>query len=317
MFRSKALITGVLGQDGSYLAEFLLSIGYQVVGTTQNKLVNSQYCKYNSYSVIFLDLKDTQQVRNLILEFKPDEVYNFAAKSSSSQLFDHSIEISEINGLAPARFLEAIRELSPQTRFCQAGSSELFAGVTNSPQSEKTCFIPVNTYGVAKVLAANMISVFRNKYNIFATNAILYNHESPRRKLEYVTRRITHTVAEIAYGKCNKLIIGNLDSRRDWGFAGDYVRGMWMMLQSNKACDYIISSGKTHSVREFCDIAFSHVGLNYRNFIEIDSKWDRRVDLIELCGDSKKIRNELGWQPTINFEQLVKMMVDEDLRLMS
>lgn len=309
----KALITGLRGQDGSYLAELLLECGYEVVGTSHTAEHAGQWVFNGSIAQVrYLDLSDFSQVRDVIGELQPDEVYNLAARSSSAQLFDDPIATAEINGLAAVRFLEAIREVSPHTRFCQAASSELFAGTDISPQDESTPYRPINAYGAAKAFAANMVAAYRVRHGLFATTAILFNHESPRRGMDYVTRKITHAVAKIALGQTKELTLGSLDSHRDWGFAGDYARAMWLMLQQQTAEDFVIATGETHSVREFCELAFSHVGLNYLDFVRSDPQWARRAETIELRGNPTKIK-QLGWQSSVGFEGLVRMMVDADL----
>lgn len=309
----KALITGLRGQDGSYLAELLLECGYEVVGTSHTAEHAGQWVFNGSIArVRYLDLSDFSQVRDVIGELQPDEVYNLAARSSSAQLFDDPIATAEINGLAAVRFLEAIREVSPLTRFCQAASSEMFAGTDISPQDESTPYRPINAYGAAKTFAANMVAAYRARHGLFATTAILFNHESPRRGMDYVTRKITHAVAKIALGQAKELTLGSLDSHRDWGFAGDYAQAMWLMLQQQTAEDFVIATGETHSVRQFCEVAFSHVGLNYLDFVRIDPQWARRSETIELRGNPTKIK-QLGWQPSVGFEGLVRMMVDADL----
>lgn len=313
MHRRKALITGLRGQDGSYLAELLFKNDYEVVGATHNVEHGGRWVLNGSVAqLIHLDLSDFSQVLDVIGELQPDEVYNLAARSSSAQLFDDPIATAEINGLAAVRFLEAIREVSPLTRFCQAASSELFAGTDISPQDESTPYRPINAYGAAKTFAANMVAAYRSRHGLFATTAILFNHESSRRGMDYVTRKITHTVARIALGQAKELTLGSLDSRRDWGFAGDYARAMWLMLQQQTAEDFVIASGETHSVREFCEVAFSHAGLNYLDFVRIDPQWARRAETIELRGNPTKIK-QLGWRPSVGFQDLVRMMVDADL----
>jgi len=308
-----ALITGLRGQDGSYLAEHLIVQGYRVIGTSHVAGCNFRLPELGiEVEVEQLDLSSTQNVKRVIDKVRPDEVYNFAARSSSAQLFDDPIATAEINGLASVRFLEAIREVSPRTRFCQAASSELFAGTDISPQDESTPYRPINAYGAAKAFSANMVAAYRLRHGMFATTAILFNHESPRRGMDYVTRKITHTVAKIAFGLAEELTLGSLDSRRDWGFAGDYARAMWLILQQQTAEDFVIASGETHSVREFCQIAFSHVGLNYIDFVRIDPQWARRAETTELRGNPTKIK-QLGWRPNVGFENLVRMMVDADL----
>ena len=311
-----AVITGLRGQDGSYLAEYLLAKGYRVVGTSHAASCNFRLPELRvEVEVEQLDLSSTASVKHFIQKVRPDEVYNLAARSSSAQLFDDPIATAEINGLAAVRFLEAIREVSPLTRFCQAASSEMFAGVDISPQDESTPYRPINAYGAAKTFAANMVAAYRVRHRLFATTAILFNHESPRRGMDYVTRKITHTVAKIALGQEKDLTLGSLDSLRDWGNACDYARAMWLMLQQQTAEDFVIATGETHSVREFCEVAFSHVGLNYLDFVRIDPQWARRAETIELRGNSTKIK-QLGWQPSVGFADLVRLMVNADIDLL-
>jgi len=308
-----AIITGISGQDGTYLAELLLSKGYNIVGTTHGDACGHLLLRNGvKVEVEIINLRNGSEITKLIKRFQPNEVYNLAARASSSQLFDDPVATAEINGLAAVRFLEAIREVSPLTRFCQAASSEIFAGTDISPQEESTPYRPINAYGAAKTFAANMVAVYRARHGLFATTAILFNHESPRRGMDYVTRKITYTVAKIALGQAKELTLGSLDSHRDWGFAGDYARAMWLMLQQQTAEDFVIATGETHSVREFCEIAFSHVGLNYLDFVRIDPQWARRAETIKLRGNPTKIK-QIGWQPSVGFEGLVRMMVEADL----
>lgn len=309
-----ALITGVRGQDGPYLAELLLSKGYHVYGTSHTRpgAPHSPAVPIQ-VQVLYLDICKASEVLDIIEATRPDEVYNLAARSSSAQLFDGASATAEVNGLAAVHFLEAIRQVSPHTRFLQASSSEIFAGGNTSPQDEGAPFRPVNAYGAAKAYAANIVAVYRAHYGLFATTAILFNHESPRREINYVTRKITHTIAQIALGQAGLLTLGALDSRRDWGFAGDYVRAMWLMLQQPAPKDFVIATGETHSVREFCEIAFSHVGLDYRDFVRLDPLWVQRSESTELCGNAEKAQRLLGWQPRVSFVDLVRMMIDSDL----
>ena len=266
-----ALITGVRGQDGSYLAELLLTKGYHVYGTARTRSGAPHLPAVPLQGqVLYLDICNASEVLDIIEATRPDEVYNLAARSSSAQLFDDASATAEVNGLAAVHFLEAILQVSPHTRFLQASSSEIFTGGSTSPQDEGAPFRPVNAYGAAKAYAANIVAVYRAHHGLFATTAILFNHESPRRGINYVTRKITHTIAQIVLGQASLLTLGALDSRRDWGFAGDYVRAMWLMLQQPAPEDFVIATGETHSVREFCEIAFSHVGLDYRDFVRID-----------------------------------------------
>lgn len=311
-----ALITGVRGQDGSYLAEQLIAKGYKVIGTSHAcSQVYSLPIKGGAVSVLPLDLTSADEIRKLIGLIKPDEVYNLAARSSSAQLFDDPIATAEINGVAVVRFLEAIRELSPQTRFCQAASSEIFVGTNITPQDENTPYRPINAYGSAKSYAANIVASYRISHGLFAATAILFNHESPRRGIDYVTRKITHAVARISLGLADELVLGPLESRRDWGFADDYARAMWLMMQDTIPRDYVIATGKTHSIEEFCEIAFSYVKLDYRDYVRINHDWERRKEIVELCGNSEMIKRNLGWSPSIAFAELVCMMVDADIDL--
>ena len=310
----KAFITGVSGQDAFYLARSLVSKGYEVVGSTHTLNSSERVSAISKLiTVEYLNLSDTQQIKNCIKSHAPDEIYNLAARASSSQLFDDSIATAEINGLATTKFLEAIRQVSPHTRFCQASSSEIFAGTDLSPQDEGTPFQPINAYGAAKTYAANIVTAYRSRFGLHASTAILFNHESPLRGLDYVTRRITNTAAKIALGQAQELVLGNLESRRDWGFAGDYSHAMWLMLQQPQANDYVIATGVTHSVRDFCAIAFEHLGLDYRHFVRTDPYWERRPESVDLRGDASRARSQLGWQPTTDFSSLVKMMVDADM----
>lgn len=309
-----ALITGVRGQDGSYLAELLLAKGYHVYGTTHTRSgAPHPPAVPLQGQVLYLDICNGSEVLDIIEATRPDEVYNLAARSSSAQLFDDASATAEANGLAAVHFLEAILQVSPHTRFLQASSSEIFVGGSTSPQDEGVPFRPVNAYGAAKAYAANIVAVYRAHHGLFAATAILFNHESPRRGINYVTRKITHTIAQIALGQASLLTLGALDSRRDWGFAGDYVRAMWLMLQQPAPEDFVIATGETHSVREFCEIAFSHVGLDYRDFVRINPLWVQRSESTELCGNAAKAQRLLGWQPRVSFVDLVRMMIDSDL----
>jgi GDPmannose 4,6-dehydratase len=311
--RRMALITGIAGQDGSYLAEHLIAQGYQVVGTS-HRSDSASYIKISGVEIplMHLDLGDTSQIRSVLEKTMPAEVYNLAARSSSSQLFDDPIATAEINGLAVVRFLEAIHQISPATRFCQASSSEVFAKTSQSQQDETTPLHPRNAYGAAKVFAQNMAEAYRERHGLFVCSAILFNHESPRRGHEYVTRKVTRAAARIAAGLDDSLKLGNVESRRDWGFAGDYVRAMWLMLQQSMPEDFVIASGETHSVRELCQLAFSRVGLDYRDHLIVEPGLVRGGDNVELCGNPKKAMTQLGWRPSMSFEELVSMMVDAD-----
>jgi GDPmannose 4,6-dehydratase len=306
-----ALITGIHGQDGFYLAEILAAKGYHVLGTSHTS-AGTLKLGNNIIDVIKLDLTDSITIQELVESIRPDELYNMAARSSSSQLFDDPIETAEINGVAVVRFLEAIIQTSPHTRFCQAASSEIFAGTNSTPQNETSAITPINSYGAAKAYALHMVKMYREKHGLHASTAILFNHESPRRSEQYVTRKISKTVAIIEAGLTNSLELGNLEIRRDWGFAGDYANAMWKMLQINEGNDYIVATGEMHSIRDFCQIAFEYIGLNYLDHVKVVEMPERRVETVELRGDSFRAKQLLGWQPNINFSGLVKMMVDAD-----
>ena len=308
-----ALITGINGQDGSYLAEILIAQGYRVVGTTRSvDGVARVLLTGQEVPVVQLDLADARGIQQVLERFCPDEIYNLAARSSSSQLFDDPIATLEINGNTVVRFLEAIRQVCPATRFCQASSSEVFAKVRQSPQDETTPLRPRNAYGAAKVYAQNMVEAYRDRYGLFACSAILFNHESPRRGLDYVTRKVTSSVARIAAGFADSLTLSSLDSRRDWGFAGDYARAMSLMLRQTAPDDYVIATGITHSVRELCELAFAKAGLDYRNYVVIDNRLARGGETVELRGNSSKAMTQLDWRPSISFVELIGMMVDAD-----
>jgi len=314
-----ALITGVTGQDGSYMAELLLSKGYRVVGVVRDIKNFSGFPALrlaNNVELVSLDMLDQNRLIEVLKEYQPKEIYNFAAYSSGSGMFDNPVGIGEINGLAISRILEAIRTVDKSIRFCQASSSEMFGNAYNSPQSEGTPFRPRTPYGAAKLYAHSMIGIYRQHYGLFGCSAILFNHESPRRGLNFVTRKITHEAAKIKLGLSNKLYLGNLDSYRDWGFAGDYVRAMWMMLQHQTADDYVISTNETHSVRNLCEIVFNYLELNYNDYVQTNKEIYRPDENVQLVGDSTKIRTELNWSPEVEFEEMLSLMVDSDLELL-
>jgi len=306
-----ALVTGINGQDGSYLAELLLEKGYRVVGYVRDSASTSAVVP--GLHVVQGVLDDERRLREVIETFAPQEIYNLAARASSAHLFADPIRTAEINGLAVAKMLEVIRTTDPRIRFCQASSSEMFGHVSDAPQSERTPFRPRNPYGVAKLFAHGMVGTYRDSFGVFACSAILYNHESPRRSDHFVTRKITLAVARIQSGLQDRLYLGNLNAQRDWGFARDYTAAMWRMLQVSAPDDYVIATGESHSVREFCEIAFSHVGLDYRNFVSGDSDNSRREEPVPLVGDATKARTVLGWQPTQSFDRLVRTMVEADV----
>jgi len=312
-----ALITGASGQDGSYLTELLAEKGYEVLGTTHRPdMRRTARLAGRETPLVHLDLTDSRQIRVLIERVQPDEVYNLAARSSSAQLFDDPVATAEINGVAVVRLLDAIRHACPKARFCQASSSEVFGKATQVPQDETTPLRPRNAYGAAKVFAQNMVEAYRERFGLFACSAILFNHESPRRGPEYVTRKVSRAAARIASGQSEALTLGDLESRRDWGYAGDYVRAMWLMLQQAEAADYVIATGESHTVRELCDVAFARVGLDFRAHIGLEPGLSRGAESVELRGDYSKAARCLGWRPSVTFSELVKMMVDADCRLL-
>ena len=314
-----ALITGVTGQDGSYMAELLISKGYRVVGVVRDikkSLELPVSGLANNVELVSWDMLDHNRLIEVLEKYQPKEIYNFAAYSSGSGMFDNPVGIGEINGLAISRILEAIRTVDKSIRFCQASSSEMFGNAYNSPQSEGTPFRPRTPYGAAKLYAHSMIGIYRQHYGLFGCSAILFNHESPRRGLNFVTRKITHEAAKIKLGLSNKLYLGNLDSYRDWGFAGDYVRAMWMMLQHQTADDYVISTNETHSVRNLCEIVFNYLELNYNDYVQMNKEIYRPDENVQLVGDSTKIRTELNWSPEVEFEEMLSLMVDSDLELL-
>ena len=314
----KALITGISGQDGSYLAELLLAKGYRVIGATRNALEAEARLPASlrkRVELIDWDMLDQGAMTAALSRHRPEEFYNFAAYSSGSGMYDDPIGIGEINGLAVVRMLEAIRTVDPGIRFCQASSREIFGEATESPQAEDTAANPRSPYGAAKLYADSMIRIFRQHYGIFACSAILFNHESPRRGLEFVTRKITHGAAKIKLGLASELRLGNLDTRRDWGFAGDYVRAMWLMLQQPQADDFVVATGEVHTVREFCECAFGYLGLDYRDYVHEDPDAYRPSEPVQLVGNAGKARRALNWEPGISFHELVKMMVEADMNL--
>ena len=311
-----ALITGITGQDGSYLAEFLLEQGYRVCGMTRRTstmTVDRIAHILDRIELVQGDLLDQNSLANALIDVQPVEVYNLAAQSFVPTSWNQPVLTGEFTALGVTRLLEAVRQVNPEIRFYQASSSEMFGLVTESPQHELTRFHPRSPYGVAKVYGHWITVNYRESYGLYASGGILFNHESPRRGLEFVTRKISDGVARIKLGLADKLTLGNLEAKRDWGFAGDYVRAMWLMLQQPTADDYVVATGATHSVREFCEAAFSRVGLDYRDHVATDSALVRPAEVDLLVGDASKARRELGWEPTVAFEELVEMMVDADV----
>ncbi len=312
----KALITGITGQDGSYLSEFLLEKNYQVFGMVRRSSVEKfdriQHIR-NRVELIQGDLTDQSSLDEAIKETQPDEVYNLAAQSFVPTSWNQPVLTADITGVGVTRILEAIRKHKIDAKFYQASSSEMFGKVQEMPQKETTPFYPRSPYGVAKVYGHWITINYRESYNIFTCSGILFNHESPRRGLEFVSRKVTDGVARIKVGLLKELRMGNLDAKRDWGYAGDYVKAMWLMLQQEKPDDYVIATGVAHSVKELVEIAFGHVGLDWKKYVVIDSKLFRPADVTHLVGDASKAGTELGWRPEVSFEELIKMMVDKDL----
>jgi len=312
----RAIITGITGQDGSYLAELLLSKGYEVVGAVRRASAPNFWRVQHLVDRITIkpgDLLDQLSIIRLVDEVRPHEFYNLAAMSFVPASWDQPMLTGEFNAQGVTRVLEAIRHVDPSIHFYQASSSEMFGKVRQVPQNELTPFYPRSPYGVSKVFAHYITVNYRESYDLFAVSGMLFNHESPRRGLEFVTRKVTDGVARIKLGRADKLALGNLDASRDWGFAGDYVKAMWLMLQRARPEDYVIATGESHSVRELVQIAFGHVGLDWQKYVKLDPKLIRPAEVEHLIGDSSKARAELGWAPTVNFAGLVKMMVDADL----
>jgi GDPmannose 4,6-dehydratase len=312
----RALITGVTGQDGSYLAEFLLDKGYEVVGMVRRTSHHS-YERIDHLldriEIVAADLLDQHSLTVVLQDVRPDEVYNLAAQSFVPTSWSQPVLTGEFTALGVTRILEAIRLVHPKARFYQASSSEMFGKVTETPQRETTPFYPRSPYGVAKVYGHWITVNYRESYDLFAVSGILFNHESPRRGIEFVTRKVTDGVARIKLGLAKDLHLGNLDARRDWGYAGDYVEAMWLMLQQSTPKDYVVGMGETHSVRELVEIAFRHVGLDYHKYVVSDPRYYRPAEVELLLADPSKAYRELGWRPKVGFEQLVTMMVDADL----
>jgi GDPmannose 4,6-dehydratase len=311
-----ALITGITGQDGSYLAELLLKKKYRVIGVARrSSTVNTERINHilDDITVVQGDLQDQGSLLSLLEEYKPDEVYNLAAQSFVPTSWNQPALTGDVTALGVTRMLEAIRFVNPKIRFYQASSSEMFGKVQEVPQKETTPFYPRSPYGVAKMYGHWITVNYRESFNVFAASGILFNHESPRRGLEFVTRKITDGVARIKLGLAKELRLGNLEAQRDWGFAGDYVEAMWLMLQQDCADNFVIGTGETHSVREFCEIAFSHLGLDYKQYVTQDEKFYRPAEVDLLISDPSKARTILRWEPAVSFKELVTMMADADM----
>jgi GDPmannose 4,6-dehydratase len=313
-----ALITGITGQDGAYLAKFLLDKGYTVYGTYR-RISTPNFWRLQSLGIIdkvkliSFDLIDQSSIIRVLEHCKPDEIYNLAAQSFVGASFEQPIATGEITGMGVTKMIDTIKSVAPKSKFYQASSSEMFGLVQETPQTEKTPFYPRSPYAAAKLYAHWIIVNYREAYNLFACSGILFNHESPLRGLEFVTRKISNAVAKIKLGLQNELFLGNLDAKRDWGYALDYVEAMWLMLQQDKPEDFVIATGENHSVREFCEHAFNEVGLNYKDYVKVDEKLFRPTEVETLLGDSSKAKKVLNWKPKTTFKELVKIMVKEDL----
>ncbi len=315
-----ALITGITGQDGSYLAELLLDKGYNVVGMMRrSSTLNFERIAHiqDKITLVSGDLLDEASLMAILREHRPNEVYNLAAQSFVQTSWSQPVLTGETTAMGVTRLLDAIRMVDPETRFYQASTSEMFGKVHEVPQSETTPFYPRSPYGVAKVYGHWITINYRESYGLYSTSGILFNHESPRRGLEFVTRKVTYGVARIVNGLQDKIVLGNLDSKRDWGYAVDYVQAMWIMLQQDSPEDFVISTGETHSVRELCEVAFARAGLDWQKYVEVDERLIRPAEVDLLVGDSSKAKRVLDWEPRVGFNELIEMMVDSDLRLVS
>jgi GDPmannose 4,6-dehydratase len=315
-----ALITGITGQDGSYLAELLLSKGYDVVGAhRRSSTVTFERIAHlvDKITLVSADLIDEASLIRALKDHRPSEVYNLAAQSFVMTSWAQPVLTGEVTALGVTRLLDAILTVDPSIRFYQASSSEMFGKVVESPQSERTPFYPRSPYGVAKVYGHWATVNYRESYQLHASSGILFNHESPRRGLEFVTRKVSHAVARIKLGLADHVNLGNLDSQRDWGYAADYVRAMWLMLQQDEPQDFVVATGETHSVREFCQLAFGHVGLDWEKYVRVDQSHFRPAEVDLLIGDAGKAHTVLGWKPEVSFEDLVRMMVDADVAAIS
>ncbi len=316
-----ALILGVTGQDGSYLADFLLTKGYKVFGSfrrTSHRLFErlEYFDILDKIELVKLDMTDQISINKVINNTQPDELYSLAAQSFVGVSFDQPILTSNVNALGALRVFETVKELSSHTKVYQASSSEMF-GNSNEIKNEFSRMYPASPYGISKVFAHKTAQHYREAYNLFISCGILFNHESPQRGLEFVTRKITNSIARIKHGVDKKLFLGNIDAKRDWGFAGDYVKAMWLMLQQDKPSDYVIATGKSHSVKNFLEYAFNYSGLgDWKNFVETDKKYFRPQDIDNLEGDATKAKNELGWEPSLSYEKLIELMVDSDIKSM-
>ncbi|MFQ5595493.1 MAG: GDP-mannose 4,6-dehydratase [Anaerolineae bacterium] len=315
----KALVTGITGQDGSYLAEYLLEIGYEVIGMVRrSSTVNFDRIRriQDRVTLVQGDLLDQVSLIGILAEHRPDEVYNLAAQSFVPTSWKQPVFTGEATALGVTRLLDAVRTVNPETKFYQASSSEMFGKVREVPQNENTPFYPRSPYGVAKVYGHWITVNYRESYDLFAVSGILFNHESKRRGLEFVTRKVTYNAARIKLGLTDRLGLGNLDSQRDWGWTPDYVRAMWLMLQQDEPLDFVIATGKTHSVRRLCEVAFGALGLNWEDYVYVDPRNIRPADVDMLVGDATKAKQVLGWEPTVSFEEMIRRMAEADLELL-
>ena len=322
----KALITGVGGQDGSYLSELLLKKGYKVHGVVRRasypntKRIDHLFREHDDrdpecmFKVTYCDLSDVSSIRNVLEAVEPDEIYNLASQSHVGISFITGESTLDINAIGPFRILDTLRQMGANVKYYQASSSEMF-GVSPSPQNEKTPFLPQSPYGIAKVAAFHITKMHRTAYGMFASNGMLFNHESPRRGLNFVTRKITLSIVQLLMGEINKIYLGNLDAKRDWGFSGDYVRAMWMILQHDKPDDFVVATEETYTVREFLAEAFGILNLDWQDFVEIESRYIRPAEVPDLLGNAEKIKRVLGWKPKVKFKALCKMMLEGDLGL--
>ena len=316
MSEQRALITGITGQDGSYLAEFLLAKGYEVIGVVRSSSTDTHERidhLTNRITLVEGDSLDSGSLIRSIRIARPTEVYNLASQSYVFASFNQPAQTAEVTAVGTARLLEAVRETDPSIRFYQASSSEMFGATSSAVQNEETAFAPRSPYAIAKVFAHQFTQLYREAYGLYAVSGILFNHESPRRGLRFVTRKVSDGVARISLGLAETLELGNLDARRDWGYAADYVQAMWMMLQQPTPSDFVIATGVNHSVRELCEVAFACVGLDHRDHVRVNEKYLRPADVPSLCGDASRARETLGWKQTVGFEELIKMMVKADI----
>ena len=317
MNKKRALITGITGQDGSYLGEFLLAQGYEVLGMVRrSSTVNFDRIRHfqDQITIVQGDLLDQMSLVDNLREYRPQEVYNLAAQSFVPTSWKQPVLTGEFTALGVTRMLDAIRIVDPDIRFYQASSSEMFGKVMEVPQNERTPFYPRSPYGVAKVYAHWITVNYRESYNLFACSGILFNHESPRRGLEFVTHKVTYGAARIKLGLDHELHLGNLEAHRDWGYAGDYVQAMWLMLQQDEPDDYVVATGLTHSVKELCEVAFGYLGLDWQRYVVSDPKFFRPAEVDLLVGDASKAHAKLGWEPSVEFEDLIRSMVDADMK---